>query len=174
VNEEKSEQETVTNPRSKKKKEIRYDESLRRVLKNTRYSHLYNMLLDAYQMTYLHKGSKKSEVNSRISESEVNLRMTDKENNEGPLPDRRVPFVYITDHYGIHSIFNYPLSPDDNQEDPASTRQEIEGPVHKSKKRGQALHEKRVQERLKNNQKRRRLKRIPVKKPKKKNWYIYK
>jgi hypothetical protein len=130
------------------------------------------MLLDAYQMTYLHKGSKKSEVNSRISESEVNLRMTDKEKNEVPLPDRRVPFVYITDHYGIHSIFNYPLSPDDNQEDPASTRQEIEGQLHKSKKKGQASHEKRVQERLKNNQKRRRLKRIPVKKQNKKLVHI--
>jgi hypothetical protein len=41
-----------------------------------------------YQMTYLHKGSKKNEVNSRISESEVNLRMTDKEKNEVPLPDK--------------------------------------------------------------------------------------
>jgi hypothetical protein len=45
----------ITNHRSKKKKEIRYDESLRRVLENTCYSHLYNMLLDAHQMKYLKK-----------------------------------------------------------------------------------------------------------------------
>jgi ERCC4-related helicase len=73
---ETSDKDIVTNPRCKKKKEIRYEESLRQVLKNTRFSELYTMLLDIYQLTYLQQEST----------------LADQEKNKVPIHNWHVPF----------------------------------------------------------------------------------
>jgi hypothetical protein len=141
---DKSTTDIVENPRRKKKKKIRYEQSLWQVLKNSRYSGLYNMLLDIYQLTYKQRET---------------LTAQDKAKSKVPLPNRLVPFFYVSEHFGIHSIFDYPLGPDQNQTYPIPTHPETEDPVFTSKKKGQVLDEKRVQERPKNKPTQKRLRR---------------
>jgi hypothetical protein len=81
---DKSDTDILENPRRKKKKKIRYEQSLRQVLKNSRYSGLYNMLLDIYQLIYKQRET---------------LTAQDKAKSKVPLPNRLVPFCYVSEHY---------------------------------------------------------------------------
>jgi hypothetical protein len=119
-------------------KEISYEESLRLVLENTRYSHLYQMLLDAYQMRYLDKGSKKSKENQKS----LVPNHTDTQKGQVPIPDRCVPFVYVNDYFGTYSIFIDPLSPDHNQTDPTSHHPQIDESAYTSKKQRASIARK--------------------------------
>jgi hypothetical protein len=90
------------------------------------------MLLEAYQMTYIDKVSKK---NPPHEQPQVTI-LTDAQKNEVPIPDRRVPFVYITEQFGTYSIFDYPFSPDRNPTNRTLTHQDIDESVYTLKKKG--------------------------------------
>jgi hypothetical protein len=130
---ETSDKDIMMNPRCKKKKEIRYEESSRQVLKNTRFSELYTMLLDIYQLTYLQQEST----------------LADREKNKVPIHNRHVPFfmAMIILVFIPFSMIPFP---------PITIRQTLHIFLKKSRnqckhprKKGKVLHDERVQERTK-------------------------